>query len=269
MVQHWFQFTKYLGSDLLSSLTWVLQDVRIPTLRIWWAEWARWCKGRLRWNIPPITGQNMKLNREHWRQNSIADIFLKTFHTNSQVTTGWIELALSLPSNINDQLWHFEFALFSFLNIFLEDITPFWTSGDICPGFQSQGGSLACMSCRLCAMDSSDSPLVLRQPNSWRAALQPSLFDLFRTWDFVFFSNNFNPPFPMIWHPWRELWTQWQYWRADRDTGATAAPPSPPSATWLPRLPGYNKIQTPPSTLGTLHVVEHEDLLLSVFLVSW
>ena len=43
------------------------------------------------------------------------------------------------------------FVIFFFF-IFLEDISPFcgplvplfWTSGDICPGFQSQGGSLAC-----------------------------------------------------------------------------------------------------------------------------
>ena len=31
----------------------------------------------------------------------------------------------------------------------------FWTSGDVCPGFQSQGGSLDCMLSRLRAMDSS------------------------------------------------------------------------------------------------------------------
>ena len=36
----------------------------------------------------------------------------------------------------------------------------FLTSGDVCPGFQSQGRSLACVLPRLCTMDSSDSPLV-------------------------------------------------------------------------------------------------------------
>ena len=36
----------------------------------------------------------------------------------------------------------------------------FWTSGDICPGFQSQGRSLTCMLSHLCAMDFSDLPLV-------------------------------------------------------------------------------------------------------------
>ena len=39
-------------------------------------------------------------------------------------------------------------------------ILLFWTSGDVCPGFRSQGGSLACMLSHLCAMDSSDSTLV-------------------------------------------------------------------------------------------------------------
>ena len=34
------------------------------------------------------------------------------------------------------------------------------TSGDICLGFQSQGGSLACARYHLYAIDSSDSPLV-------------------------------------------------------------------------------------------------------------
>ena len=35
-------------------------------------------------------------------------------------------------------------------------IPLFWTSGDVCPGYQSQGGSLACVLSRLRAMDSSD-----------------------------------------------------------------------------------------------------------------
>ena len=38
-------------------------------------------------------------------------------------------------------------------------IPLFWTSGDACPRFQSQGGSLACMLRRLQAMDSSPSAL--------------------------------------------------------------------------------------------------------------
>ena len=50
----------------------------------------------------------------------------------------------------------------------MEGIIPFcfatdtllWTSGNICPGFQNQGGSLACVLYRLRAMDSSDSPLM-------------------------------------------------------------------------------------------------------------
>ena len=37
---------------------------------------------------------------------------------------------------------------------------PFWTSDDVSPGFQSQGGSLTCMLCHLCALNSWHSPLV-------------------------------------------------------------------------------------------------------------
>ena len=45
--------------------------------------------------------------------------------------------------------------------IFVGPLIPlFWISGDICPHFQSQGGSLTRVLCRLCATDSSDSPLV-------------------------------------------------------------------------------------------------------------
>ena len=36
----------------------------------------------------------------------------------------------------------------------------FWTSGDICPRFESQGGSLTYVHCCLCALDSSDSVMV-------------------------------------------------------------------------------------------------------------
>ena len=35
-----------------------------------------------------------------------------------------------------------------------------FTAGDICPGYQSQGGSLAWMVCHLRAMDPADSSLV-------------------------------------------------------------------------------------------------------------
>ena len=47
-----------------------------------------------------------------------------------------------------------------------------WTSGDVCHGFQSQGGSHACM--LQIAMDSSDSPLVWHLLTSWWPAWQPS-----------------------------------------------------------------------------------------------
>ena len=39
-------------------------------------------------------------------------------------------------------------------------ITMFWTSGDVCPGFQKPGWIPFCVLCYLHAMDSSDSPLV-------------------------------------------------------------------------------------------------------------
>ena len=51
-------------------------------------------------------------------------------------------------------------------------IPLFWTSGDVCPVFQSQGGSLACRLCCLHAMDSSDSPLVQHLLTSCRPAWQ-------------------------------------------------------------------------------------------------
>ena len=56
-----------------------------------------------------------------------------------------------------------------FLKKILEDTSPFCgatdapgfeMSGDIGPGFQSQGGSFTCVFCYLHAMDSSHSPLV-------------------------------------------------------------------------------------------------------------
>ena len=58
--------------------------------------------------------------------------------------------------------------LTSFFNIYLEDIssfcgatdTPVWTSGDICPGFQRQGGFLTCVLRLIPSMDPSDSPVV-------------------------------------------------------------------------------------------------------------
>ena len=73
-------------------------------------------------------------------------------------------------------------CLFFFVNfwrtsvIFVGLLIPlFWTSGDIWPGFQSQGGCLICMFPRLHPMDSSDSPLVQHLLTSWRPALQLNL----------------------------------------------------------------------------------------------
>ena len=55
-------------------------------------------------------------------------------------------------------------------------ISLFWTSGDICPGFQSQGGSLTCILPCLHKMYSSDSPLVCHLLTSSQPTLQISLF---------------------------------------------------------------------------------------------
>ena len=50
--------------------------------------------------------------------------------------------------------------------VFYVGVTLFHVSGDVCPGFESQGGVVR-MLCYLCAMDSSDSSLVrhLLTPN--------------------------------------------------------------------------------------------------------
>ena len=55
-------------------------------------------------------------------------------------------------------------------------IPLFWTSGDICPGFQSQGRSLACVLSHLHTRDASDSSLVRHLPTSWQPAWQPIAF---------------------------------------------------------------------------------------------
>ena len=62
-----------------------------------------------------------------------------------------------------------------------------WTSGDVCLGFQSQGGSLACMPCHLHAMDSSNSPLVRHLLTSW----WPAITDL----NFINFIENYTQKF--------------------------------------------------------------------------
>ena len=55
-----------------------------------------------------------------------------------------------------------------------QPIPLFWTSGDVYPGFQSHSGFLACVPLRLCAMYSSNSPLVLHLLTSWRTAMLSS-----------------------------------------------------------------------------------------------
>ena len=62
------------------------------------------------------------------------------------------------------------------LVLFVRPIIPlFWTSSAVCLGFQSQGGSLTCVLCCVCAMNSSDSPLVRHLLIFWWPELQPSL----------------------------------------------------------------------------------------------
>ena len=56
-------------------------------------------------------------------------------------------------------------------------IPLFWTSGDVCPGVQSQGGPLASVLSCLHTTDSSDSPLVQHLLTVKMSAWQPSLFD--------------------------------------------------------------------------------------------
>ena len=52
--------------------------------------------------------------------------------------------------------------------IFVEPLmTLVWSSGDVSLGFQSCGGYLSCVLCCLCAMDTSDSPLVQHLLTSW------------------------------------------------------------------------------------------------------
>ena len=51
-------------------------------------------------------------------------------------------------------------------------IPLFWTSGEVYPGFQSQGGSLTCVLPRLRTTDVSDSALAWHLPTSWRPAWQ-------------------------------------------------------------------------------------------------
>ena len=59
------------------------------------------------------------------------------------------------------------------LSCFKTKLYLFYTSDDICPGFQSQGGSLACMLHHWYAAESSDSPLVQHLLASWQPVSQP------------------------------------------------------------------------------------------------
>ena len=64
-------------------------------------------------------------------------------------------------------------------------ILLFWTFGDVCPEFQSQDGFLTYMLCHLCAVDSSESPLVRHLLTSWRPlihALAMHMGSLVFTW---------------------------------------------------------------------------------------
>ena len=80
-------------------------------------------------------------------------------------------------------IWHFACLTLTFLVLKTwEDISPFlgWlkplflSSGDVCPGFQSQGALPHLHVCHPHATESSDSPLVWHLLKSWQPALQLS-----------------------------------------------------------------------------------------------
>ena len=112
----------------------------------------------------PSIGQQVSYQRWiwgiHWMQG------MK--HANKEFT-----LALKLRAQNRDKDWCpakrkqkkvFLFLSNNFLTLFTFNASPliplFWTSGDSCLGFQSQGGSLACVLCCLLIIESSHSPLL-------------------------------------------------------------------------------------------------------------
>ena len=61
--------------------------------------------------------------------------------------------------------------------LFVGPLIPLlWTSGDICPRFESQGGSLNFVPCHLREMDFLDSLLLQHLPSSWQPPWRPSHF---------------------------------------------------------------------------------------------
>ena len=71
--------------------------------------------------------------------------------------------------------WHSKLGRTSLISPFLGWLKPlFLSSGDVCPGFQSQGAPPHLHVCHPHATESSDSPLVWHLLKSWQPALQLS-----------------------------------------------------------------------------------------------
>ena len=90
-----------------------------------------------------------------------------------------LEVSKKFFSNLDDVIIQFNslqlFLIWRTLVLFKGPMIPlFWTDGDICPGFQSQGGSLTFMLHHLHHLHSSDSPLVRHMLTSWQLVCQPS-----------------------------------------------------------------------------------------------
>ena len=67
----------------------------------------------------------------------------RTSWSRGQCSTNWAKSTFSCQPEF---LWPFFFNFWRTQVLFVWPLIPlFWTSGDISPGFQSQGGSLACM----------------------------------------------------------------------------------------------------------------------------
>ena len=105
---------------------------------------------------------------EVWLKFSIM-CMVENFHYIS-VTLGHMKTSSCLFYCCTENLTFFNFWRTHVL--FVGPLIPlFWTSGDVCPGFQSQGGSR--LHAFLPASYSSDSPLVWHLLTAWQPAWRP------------------------------------------------------------------------------------------------
>ena len=128
---------------------------------------------------------------------------LSPFRISSALQTSYLGnrlRLLSLPVLMNDaydrshRYVSIRFDNLSFLVCFLilEDpfVGPllylFWTSGDVCLGFQARVDPHACMLHRLHATESSDSPLVWHLLTSWQPAWRQSRSNQLENFDPLF-----------------------------------------------------------------------------------